>query len=315
LRQQLRHGNPHQAIDAVGILARLDLEVLQENLPGRLSEWKRTAHDRLVRQIAASGATNRGRLLADLFDYIDPMIRPLAIDEIGMSGERSADTRLLRIAEGDLPKNSTNYLQLKAMEALGRLRTSGAATVLRRIVEARKTWRWANPTELRIVAAQALEKIDPDWVRSFISQSGLSAAELSIEPLDPDPSSSATRQRRYPRLRMERPVAGATLNLKENCRIEVPEMALGGGIAISEQNLYPGSVVDLKLSSGQKQVRAQTIIRDANTQARAFEVVDMEMEERNKLRKLLVQMGNAPKESKPQDRNKRGPRTILNTQS
>ena len=192
---------------------------------------------------------------------------------------------------------------------------AGAATVLRRILEARKTWRWANPSELRIVAAQALEKLDPDWTRSFMPQSGLSASELSIEPLDADPSSSAMRQRRYPRLRMERPVPGATVNLKENCRIEIPEMALSGGVAISEQNLHPGSVVDLRLTAGQKHVRAQTIIRDANTQARAFEVVEMDLEERAKLRKLLVQLGAAPKESKPQDRNRRAPRTIYNTQS
>jgi hypothetical protein len=116
-------------------------------------------------------------------------------------------------------------------------------------------------------------------------------------------------------LRLEQPVPGATLNLKENCRIEVPEMALGGGVALSEQTLHPGSIVELKLSAGQKQVRAQTIIRDANTQARAFEVVEMDLDERGKLRKLLVQLGNAPKEAKPQDRNRRGPRTIFNTQS
>jgi hypothetical protein len=315
LRKQLLSADPHAAIDTVGILARLDMSMLQQTLPDRMKEWKRTAHDRLVRQIAASGAADRGHLLLELFDHLDALIRPLAIDEIGMAGERTADMRLLRIAEGDLPKNSTNYLQLKAMEALGRLRTSGAESVLRRIAESRKTFRWANPSELRIVAAQAMEKIDPEWVRNFIPQSGLSVAELSIEPLDADPSSSATRQRRYPRLRMEHPVSGATMNLKENFRVEVPEMALGGGIAISEQNLHPGSVVEIKLNAGQKQVRAQTIIRDANTQARAFEVIDMDLDERGKLRKLLVQMGNTLKGSKPQDRNRRGPRTIFNTQS
>ncbi|HEY6465615.1 MAG TPA: hypothetical protein VIY69_06465 [Candidatus Acidoferrales bacterium] len=312
LRHQLRHGNSHESIDTVGILARLDMETLQDALPGLLLDWKRISHDRLVRQIAASGASGRGRLLTDLFDRLDPIIRPLAIDEIGMSGERSADTRLLRIAEGDIPKDSTIYLQLKAMEALGRLRTTGASTVLRRIIEARRTWRWAYPGELRIVAAQALEKLDPEWVRSFMPKSGLSASELSIEPLDVDPSSSATRQRRYPRLRLDQPVPGLTINLKENCRIEVPEMALSGGIALSEQSLHPGSVVDLKLNAGQKQVRAQTIIRDTNTQVRAFEVIDMDLEERAKLRTLLVQLGYAPKEAKPQDRNRRGPRTLYN---
>ena len=101
-----------------------------------------------------------------------------------------------------------------------------------------------------------------------------------------------------------------TTNLKDNCRIEIPEMTLGGGVAICEQSLYPGSIIDLRLNSAQKAIKAQTIVRDANTQARAFEVVDIDLEERAKLRKLLVQLGNALKESTPKERS-RGPRTLL----
>ena len=310
LRGQLVHGNPHEATDAVGLLARFDLDTLERVLPDRMKEWKRTAHDRIVRQLAASGAPQRGRLILQLFDYLDTLIRPLAVDEIGMCGEQSADTLLLRIAEGNLPKNASDYLRVKAIEALGRLRTSGAEAVLRKVAEARKTFRWAYPSELRLVAAQAMEKIDPDWVRNFIPHSGLSVAEFSIEILDTDPNSSAIRQRRYPRLRLEHPMSATTTNLRENCRIEIPEMTLGGGVAICEQSLYPGSIVDLRLNSAQKAVKAQTIVRDANTQARAFEVVDIDLEERAKLRKLLVQLGNAQKQSTPQERS-RGPRTIL----
>jgi hypothetical protein len=182
---------------------------------------------------------------------------------------------------------------------------------LRKVAESKKAWRWANPPELRLVAAQALEKIDPDWARHFIPRSDLSVAELSIEILDRDPNSSAIRQRRYPRLRLERPVPATTVNLKENFRMEIPEMALGGGIALCEQSLHPGSVVEVRLNAGAKIVRAQVIVRDANTQARAFEVVDMEVEERSKLRKLLVQLGNALKQTTSQERNRRGVRTIF----
>jgi len=235
-------------------------------------EWKRTAHDRVVRQIAASGASERGRLLLDIFDLLDATIRPLAVDEIGMAGEQSADMKLLRLAEGDLPSGGTDYLRLKAIEALGRLRTTGAEVLLRKISEARKAFRWANPNELRVVAAQAMEKIDPEWVRGFIPKSGLSVAEFSIEPLDADPESSAIRQRRYPRLRLEHPVNATTISLK-----------------------------------------VQMIVRDANTQARAFEVVDMDLEERAKLRKLLVQLGSAQKQSTSKERGRRSPRTILST--
>ena len=311
LRKQLREGSPGEAIDTVGILARMDLEILERVLPDRMREWKRTAHDRLVRQLASSGAPERGRLLLQLFDLIDALIRPLAVDEIGMSGETAADMRLLRIAEGDLPRGSTDYLRLKAIEALGRLRTSGAEAILRKVAEARKAFRWANPSELRVVAAQALEKIDPEWMRDFVPRSGLNIAEFSIELLDNDPSSPAIRQRRYPRLRLERPVPATTTNLKDNCRVDIPEMGLGGGVAVCEQSLHPGNIVEMRLAALQKTIKAQTIVRDANTQARAFEVVDMELEERGKLRKLLVQLGSLQKQSTSKERNRHAPRTIL----
>ena len=157
MRAQLRQGNPGDAIDTVGILVRLDRETVERILPDRMKQWKRIAHDRVIRQIAVSGAPDYGRLLIQIFDLLEPLVQPLAIDEIGMSGEISADMRLLRIAEGDLPSGSTQYLRLKAIEALGRLRTSNAEAVLRKVAESKKAWRWANPPELRLVAAQALE--------------------------------------------------------------------------------------------------------------------------------------------------------------
>jgi hypothetical protein len=182
--------------------------------------------------------------------------------------------------------------------------------VLRKVAETRKAWRWANPSELRVVAAQAMEKIDAEWARGFMPKSGLSMADFSIEPLDSDPNSSAIRQRRYPRLRLERSVAASTMNLKENCDLEIPELALGGGVAVCEQSLHPGSVVDIRLNSGSKPMKAQTIVRDANTQARAFEVVDMDLEDRAKLRKLLVQLGTAARQTSAQERSRRSTRTI-----
>jgi hypothetical protein len=311
LKQILEHGAPAEAINAIGILTRMDVEAVEQLLPRRMREWRRTTHDRIVRQIAASGARERGRLLLEMFDDFDPLIRPLAADEIGMSGEQSADMRFLRIAEGDLPKDGSEYLRLKAIEALGRLRKVAAEAALRKIAEARKAFRWAFPSELRLVAAQAMEKIDPEWVRSFVPRSGLSTAEFSIEPLDPDPNSSAIRQRRYPRLRLDRPLPAITTNLKENCNLEIAEMTLGGGVALCEQSLHPGSVVALRMNVSPKSIKAQTIVRDANTQARAFEVVDIDLEERAKLRRILVQLGSTLKHASPNERNRRSTRAIL----
>jgi hypothetical protein len=311
LRQLLRNGGPTEAIETLGLLARLDPDLVEQVLPERIIDWKRTAQDRVVRQIASSGSPDRGRLLLNLFDFLDPLIRPLAVDEIGMAGDQTADMRLLRIAEGDLPKDATEYLRLKAIEALGRLRTAGAESILRKIAETRRAFRWASPSELRLVASQAMEKIDPEWVRHFVPRSGLSIAEFSLEPLDLDPDSSAIRQRRYPRLRLERPVSAITTNLKENCHLDIPELTLGGGVAVCEQSLHPGSLVNLKLNTATKTVKVLAIVRDANTQARAFEVVDMELEERAKLRKLLVTLGNVMKQTSPKARARRGARTFI----
>jgi hypothetical protein len=276
-----------------------------------MRDWKMTAQDRVVRQIASSGSTVRGQLLLRLFDTLDPMVRSLAIDEIGMSGEKSADMRLLRMAEGDLPSGATEFLRLKAIEALGRLRTAGAEVILRRVAEARKAWRWAYASELRVAAAQSLGRIDEEWTRSFIPRSGLNIAGLSIEILDSDPNSSAMRQRRYPRVRLEEPISGTATNPKESLSINIPEIGLGGGVAVCAYGLHPGSLVEVRLSASQRPVKAKTIVRDANTQARAFEVVDMDLTERAKLRRLLVQLGGTDKPVTAEQRSRHGGRTII----
>jgi hypothetical protein len=74
--------------------------------------------------------------------------------------------------------------------------------------------------------------------------------------------------------------------------------------------LHPGSIVTLRLVTAHKPVKVQAIVRDANTQARAFEVVEMELEERAKLRRLLVQLGSVLRASTSKERTRRTGRTI-----
>ncbi len=184
----------------------------------------------------------------------------------------------------------TPYLRIKAVEALGRLRTTAAAPVLCQIVEARQTFRWAQPSELRVATAQALKKLDPDWARGPLPRTGLTLDDLSMAALDPLPDAAWNRQRRYPRLRLVRALPAVTTNLKENCRLEIKIMSLGGGIATSERHLSPGTVLALKPNLGLRPLRAQVIVRNARTQAIAFEVVDIDLEDRSKLRRLLLEL-------------------------
>jgi hypothetical protein len=294
LRETLRVGPDAEAVETIGLLSRLDAFALEQFLPDRLRMWPRASQDRAVRQLAAGGAPEASRLLLAALDRLDPLIMASALDEIGMLGDASGTHRLIALVEGKLPELGTPYLRVKAIEALGRLRATPAVPVLRHIAEAKQVWRWAHASELRIAALQALQKMDPEWARGFLPRSGLTAEDLAMAPLDPAADSHWSRQRRYPRLRLARPLPAVTTNLKDNCRLEIKLMNLGGGVATCERHLTPGTVLTLKLNPGLRPVRLQAIVRGSRTQAIAFEVADMDLEERAKLRRLLLELGSPP---------------------
>jgi len=73
-------------------------------LPSRVKSFPRAAQDRTIRQISASGAPSRCGILLKLIDHVDPILMPLVIDEIGVTGDRDAIGRLLTIIDGDMPR-------------------------------------------------------------------------------------------------------------------------------------------------------------------------------------------------------------------
>jgi hypothetical protein len=130
----------------------------------------------------------------------------------------------------------------------------------------------------------------------------LHEADLMIEPLAADPDSLTTCQRRYVRFRIDPPVPGAAIAGKKKCEIAVRAMSLSGGMGEPRQILHPGAIVDLSLKPGRKAIRFKAVIRNATPQEASFEIVDIDFEERTKLRKRLLQSGQAPQlnESAPQ---------------
>jgi hypothetical protein len=243
-------------------------------------------------------------LLVAIFESLDVLIRPLALDEIGMSGDIATIPWLVGLAGREQGANGS-FLRLKAIEALARLGAKEAVPVLRRIVETRQVWRWANPTELRIVAAQTLAKMDPDWWQAFSSRSGLDPAQCSFAALDRDTDASGIRQRRYPRLRLANPLSAVTTNLRENGRLEIQSLCLGGGLAIPDRHFPSGTILTLKISYRLHSIRAEVFVRDTRTKTVAFEIADISLEDRARLRRLLVELGNTPPSGSPKNRVRR----------
>jgi len=300
LRDSLRSGSANEAAETTGLLSRLDITGLGKWLPERVAGWHRQAQDRAVRLLAIGGASERGSLLINLLHMLDPVLLPLAIDEIGFTEDPACISGLLRMAEGEAGSSARPYVRLKAVEALGRLKARESVELLRGIAEARHMFHWDHHAELRVAALQSLRKIHPQVGRDLASRSGFSASELSLAPLDPLPNAKYFRRRRYPRVRLAQPLTAIATAGQDSYRLEVRGLSLSGGIATGEKHLTPGTLVTMRLGSALRPIRAQVLMRDARAQGLGFEFAEMDLDERARLRKLLME--NKPSTvSKEQD--------------
>jgi len=288
LRSTVRGGPIAEAVEMAGLLSRLDPESVMVFLPGRMKDFPRTSQDRIVRQISASGAARRCHILLELLDHVDPLVTPLVIDEIGVAADREALGKLLTIADGDLPTGGGPYLRVKAVEALGRINAPESISTLKRIAESKKVFGWLHPQELRIAALQALEKLDPEWVREFLPKSGIEKEEYTLAPLDVPVTSKFVRQRRNTRVRLKKAVRAICTNLKEGCSLEIKTASLTGGVATLSRHLTPGTQVQLRFQIGMRNFHVTALMRDSRAQDMAFEIVDMDLDERGKYRRLLA---------------------------
>ncbi len=253
----LREGPPRSAASVIGLLSRLDVPALLETLPARLREWNRFYHDVTVRQVAYGAAHDRGRTLLEILELLDPSVLPQAVDEIGMSGDRSTVPPLMVMAEAGEAQGRSPLLQVKAVESLGRLRDPESVPILRNLLEAKKVWKWVNHRELRIAAAQALAKIEPRYATQVLAESGLSPGELAIAPLDAAPACPWVRQRRYERIVLRKALSATISSSWGKSNILIREMSLGGGMGTKEDNLRIGGEANIDISVGVRHIRGQ----------------------------------------------------------
>jgi hypothetical protein len=291
LKEILKNDAPAKAAGVVGLLSRLDAAAVDELLPRRLRDGGRGFHDAIVRQLSTAGAPERGKLLADSLEMFDTMILPLAIDEIGVSGDAEAADKLLRLAQGEILPQAPEYLRVKAIEALGRMRAVAAVQDLRKFVEAKKTFGWVYPDEIRMAAAQALVKLDPEWMQSFLPQSGLDTDVLALAPLDPIPDRDVVRYRRYRRVRLPRQVPATITSARGKYSSSISVLSLDGGLLNGELQFPVGTEATVKIPAGLRSITMQAVVRFVRSQQAGFELVGMGLEDRAKLRRLLVSLG------------------------
>jgi PilZ domain len=291
LREVLKSQPPAKAATVVGLLSRLDPAAVGELLPLRLRHGGRSFHDAVVRQLSIAGAPERGQLMADSIEQFDEMVLPLALDEIGMCGDQSTAPKLLRLADGEVLPRGTDYLRVKAIEALGRMRASAAIGHLRRFLETRKAFGWAYAEEIRMAAAQALTKLDPEWIQEFLPNSGLDMKIMALAPLDPIPGRDIVRHRRYRRIRLARSVPAVITSPRGKYSSAISVLSLDGGLLSGDIQLAVGTEATLKIPAGLRSINMQAVVRFVRSHQAGFEMVGMGLDDRSKLRRLLVSLG------------------------
>ncbi len=299
LKEILKNEVPAKAATVVGLLSRMEPQAVEELLPSRLREGARSFHDAVVRQLSIAGGPERGKLLSDSLELFDVMIIPLALDEIGMCGDTETAPKLLRIAEGEMLPPGSEYLRVKAIEALGRMRAPVAVDDLRRYVESRKTFGWAYPDEIRMAAAQALIKLDPEWIRAFLPNSGLDPKVLPLAPLDPIPDRDFVRHRRYRRVRLPRAVPATITSARGKFTSAISVLSLDGGLLTGDIQIPVGTEATLKIPAGLRSISMQAVVRFVRSQQAGFEMIGIGLEDRAKLRRLLVSLGGPEAVGRP----------------
>jgi hypothetical protein len=268
-----------------------------EILPKRASEWSRPQQDLLVRQLAVAASPRRGGVLLTLLPELEALIIPGAIDEIGISGDLEATSQLIEIAHAGQSARFTDYSKVKAIEALGRLHAAAAREPLEELLLSRKMLRPAQPHELRIAALQALHMIDPERAASLVPHSGVTPHELSLGPLAIDPNNPWARQRRYLRVFPLRPMTAVASSNVGKAGLDIVALSLGGGRARRQGTMQPGSDVTLQLQFALRRLNSQVLVREVAGNEITFEIADMGLADRSRLRHFLLAqtLGPAPK--------------------
>lgn len=291
LKEILKTQPSAKAATVIGLLSRLDPIATGDILADKLRHSGRSFHDAAVRQLSIAGAPERGKMLLDSIELLDKAALSLALDEIGMCSDFETAPKLLRLAEGEILPEAPDYIRVKSIEALGRMHAPAAGGHLRHFVEARKAFGWGYPEEMRTAAAQALMKLDPEWMTSFLTQSGLDLKVMALAPLDPIPEKDVVRHRRYRRVRLSRDVPAVVTSARGKYSSSISVLSLEGGLLSGDIQLAVGTEATLKIPAGLRSISMQAVVRFVRSHQAGFEMVGMALDDRVKLRRLLVSLG------------------------
>jgi hypothetical protein len=285
LETRLYEARPQRVMAAIKLLAAADPDRLLRGLTRALGSWEWNMQDLAISELSRPTNAPNAQTAAFVFSTVltnaHPLVVPMMIDQIGLSGESSAIPQLMEIASGEHITLRDQFVRIKAIEALGRLRATEAIQLLHLLAERRSGIAFAEPSGLRAAAQDALALVE-DRPTSASVRATFDAPDTHT-PLYSVP-------RRYTRVPLDSPLraqvsakaAGASL-------ARVKTISLGGAYLESSKTLSVGESVQLEVRSGLgKKIHCTAIVRNSTADGNGVEFVHMKDEDRNKLRKLVL---------------------------
>jgi hypothetical protein len=281
LETRLYEARRQRVSAAIKLLAVADPERLLRALPRALASWEWNLQDLAVSEISRPANATSARSAAFIFSALlgdaHPLVVPMMIDHIGLAHEISAVPHLMDIAAGGHELFRDQFVRIKAIEALARMRITEAAGMLRQICEKRDGLAYAEPAGVRAVAADALallgDRPASPQVRSAYEHSSQAGVTFVVP-------------RRYARIPLESPLR-AHIEGGQSSMARVKSISLGGAYLESLKKLNVGDTIQLEVRSGLRKIHFTAVVRNAGPDGNGVEFVHMKSDDRDKLRKLV----------------------------
>jgi HEAT repeat protein len=281
LETRLYEARRQRVSAAIKLLAATDPERLLRGLTRALASWEWNLQDLAISELArpanAASAQSTAFVFSAVLSDAHPLVVPMMIDQIGLTQEMTAVAQLMEIAAGEHDILRDQFVRIKAIEALGRMRAPEAAELLRTIAEKRDGLTYVEPAGLRAAAVDALALLE-DGPTSVRVRAAFAAAANS--------NGSYVIPRRYTRVPLESPLR-AHIDGSQAGLARVKTISLGGAYLESPKKLTVGDSIQLEIRSGLRKIHFTAVVRNIGDAGNGVEFVHMKEEDREKLRKLV----------------------------
>jgi len=281
LETRLYEARRQRVSAAIKLLAAADPDRLLRGLARALASWEWNLQDLAVSELTRPANVACAQSAAFVFSAVladaHPLVVPMMIDQIGLAQENAAVPQLMEIAAGEHDILRDQFVRIKAIEALGRMRAQDAAELLRTLATRRDGIAYAEPAGLRAAAEDALAMLE-DRPTSARARAAFAAPGNS--------NSSFVVPRRYTRVPLESPLR-AQIDGAQAGLARVKTISLGGAYLESHKKLTVGDSIKLEVRSGLRKIHFTAVVRNIGAEGNGVEFVHMKDEDREKLRKLV----------------------------